>query len=360
MAVDGGAILVGVAEVNGRCEPTPVELAGLPERVEQVALSIPDPPIAVTCSAIPTLDDPTHGYLLIDVPASGQAPHMVDGVYRGRGDKTKVRLSDADVGRLHRQREQSSDSFERLLHEYVERDPVPPKERHRAHGFVVAVPTHPRPEMLLNARGSHDWTPTLGTVLQDGMHTPGTVLEQAGGYTPNLRDLHELARRAEGAAFDTGLDPARRPFPSYDESPHSSGILEFELTEEGAVRVMTTRLSDTVDARGPQVFIDVLPDLTRRVVGAAAAVSNLTGYAGQWYLGVAACGLAEARVFGGLVNAHLAVFGADQDTYDKTTFASTAELRTYPGAVTHRLVGRFLRTVGWEQAPHLQPLVTDR
>lgn len=80
-AIDGGALLVGLAERDdGPPELAPVELAGLAERVEQVARQIPDPPIPVTCTPIPASSAPGRGYLLIEIPAPGIAPHMVDGV----------------------------------------------------------------------------------------------------------------------------------------------------------------------------------------------------------------------------------------------------------------------------------------
>lgn len=53
-AVDGGALLVGVMEGgDGSLGLSPVQLDGLAERIEQVARMIPDPPLPVTCHAIP-------------------------------------------------------------------------------------------------------------------------------------------------------------------------------------------------------------------------------------------------------------------------------------------------------------------
>jgi predicted HTH transcriptional regulator len=67
-----------------------------------VARSIPDPPLNVITEVIETA--PGTGYLIVHIPASPAAPHMVEGRYFGRGDKTKHRLSDAEVLRLHAQR----------------------------------------------------------------------------------------------------------------------------------------------------------------------------------------------------------------------------------------------------------------
>src|SRR5262245_2317851 len=79
-ANDGGGYIVGVAEdkPTGTLLLAPVELAGLPERVEQVALSRCDPPLFVVCHPLPYPADPTRGVLLVEIPPSPQAPHMVD------------------------------------------------------------------------------------------------------------------------------------------------------------------------------------------------------------------------------------------------------------------------------------------
>lgn len=361
-AVDGGALLVGVREGEaGSLGLSPVELGGLAERIEQVARMIPDPPLPVTCRAIPASTSPGLGYLLIEVPATGTAPHMVDGVYMGRGDKTKIRLSDPEVLRLHQARANTQEQIAKLVDDYVARDPIPETERLQAHGFVVAAPVRPRREMLLDARPDGRWQPLLQNVLDRGAHASGTILEQEAAYDPSLRRVSTFARRADGAALTYNLSEARERVRWHDDRPPSEDVLELEVSEDGAVRVMTTRLGDELPSRGQVVFEDILPDLTRRTIGIAAMVTDLTGYAGSWVLGVAATGIAGKSAYGsGRVNlSTLGTFGADQTDYRAYTEASTVELQTMPGGVTARLVGRFLRSIGFENAPRVRPLLED-
>ncbi len=101
---------------------------------------------------------------------------MVDGAYMGRGDKTKVKLSDTEVRRLHQMRAQAEEEVARPVDHYVSRDPVPVEDRKQAHVFVVAVPLRPRPEMLLAARPNGQWQPLLHRLLDTGAHTAATVL----------------------------------------------------------------------------------------------------------------------------------------------------------------------------------------
>jgi hypothetical protein len=68
--------------------------------------------------------------LIVEVPPSPLAPHMVDGKYHGRGDTVKHVLSDAEVERMH---------AEELIDREIARDPF--KD---ALAVVSAEGGHPR------------------------------------------------------------------------------------------------------------------------------------------------------------------------------------------------------------------------
>jgi hypothetical protein len=70
-----------------------MDLAGLSERIEQVAANRADPPLHVCVQTIPTVSQPTKGYLLVIVPPTPSKIHMVDGRYWGRGERTRYALA---------------------------------------------------------------------------------------------------------------------------------------------------------------------------------------------------------------------------------------------------------------------------
>ena len=151
-AIDGGALLIGVDELKEqrtwRLEPQP--LHGLAERVKQIALQLVDPPLYVQSTEIPTGGDREQGYLLVEVPASAQAPHMVDNIYFGRGDKTRTRLSDAEVLRLHARRESVESVAHLPLDIELARDPQPVlKKRRGGRLYAVAQPLTARADLGL-------------------------------------------------------------------------------------------------------------------------------------------------------------------------------------------------------------------
>src|SRR5713226_2515992 len=99
LANDGGLLFIGIDEATGP-GLAPVPLAGLAERIEQVARTRVDEPLLLTFAQIESSSQAGHGYLVVRVPASPRAPHMANSRYWGRGDKTKHHLSNADVERL--------------------------------------------------------------------------------------------------------------------------------------------------------------------------------------------------------------------------------------------------------------------
>lgn len=87
LAVDGGSLYIGVDEKAPDGNPLrPQPLAGLRERVDQVAQSRVTPALFIESYEIPASGQPGHGYLEVVVPASADAPHQVEGTYYGRSD----------------------------------------------------------------------------------------------------------------------------------------------------------------------------------------------------------------------------------------------------------------------------------
>ena len=79
MTPDGGVVLYGLGEEEngGLTQPTPIELAGQAECIDQIAqASISEPPY-IEIVSLPTTGDPAIGYLAVVVPRSARAPHQV-------------------------------------------------------------------------------------------------------------------------------------------------------------------------------------------------------------------------------------------------------------------------------------------
>ena len=100
--------MIGVAEEGASPTVTPIDCSGLRERVEQVARDVPQPPVPVE-SHILGAETPGRGVLWIEIPASPQMLHEVDGTYYARDDTQTRPMRDAEVAdrmKLRRDRPQ--------------------------------------------------------------------------------------------------------------------------------------------------------------------------------------------------------------------------------------------------------------
>jgi len=360
LAINGGALIIGVVDVSERDpgDPStalnPVPLPGLPERVEQVALSRCDPPLFVRCISIPSQADPDVGYLTVQVPPSTVAPHMVDGRYWGRGDQTKRPLNDMEVVALHERRRIQDLDASGTLDAYVARDPFVEAgiEPELAHLFVVAIPRPGRSRMLLESgSGGPGWRRGLMSLIQKRANDEPRF---GSKWAPDFHYATNLSTRGDGwAASSHGLSAGRH----LDEGEREDNVLEIELTEDGGCRLFCSRASDVLEPGKPTVsqvlFDELIAGLVYRVVQLAGDIAEVSNYHGAWALGVAVTG-ARGRVAWLLAKNFMATaIPYSDDEYRSLIRASSQELQDEPGLVTDRLVGRMLRTLGTHGAPEL-------
>ena len=231
------------------------------------------------------------GYLVVTVPPSPQAPHMVDHAYWARGDKTKFRLSDAEVMRLHERRRSWERRAVETLDALVAADPVPEHDRRLAHLFLAALPVPGKSGMVLDLLGDTDWQRRLvdlvhrRAVAASGFHPDGPQ-----GFSPNLGQPQGLERRAGGWAVTTyGFGPGRSLLPDAAEDH----LLELELDEDGELRLFCGRASylSRHDSGDHLAFEVLMIGLLRQLLGVVTAISESAEYVGSWDLAVAVQGL---------------------------------------------------------------------
>lgn len=273
---------------------------------------------------------------------------MVDGTYFGRGDKTRIRLGDPEVQRLHAARAAGAAQIDRHLDAYIDRDPVPPMEARQAHYFAVLMPAAPRSEMLLDALAGRDLATGLVDLVRESDLGPLTPQ-----ISPGLRQAVQFGRRGDGAALTThSLSPTR----TVDlNERNGENVVEVEFTEDGGVRLLHTRLSFADQTGNQALFEDLVPGLSRQAIAIAAAVARATNYGGTWLCGVAATGIAGLPAYfkGGSSMLGEHAVPSDVPVYRRTTTASTFELQNEPWVVAERLCGRYTRMLGiseWKDA----------
>ncbi|GLW22938.1 ATP-binding protein [Microbispora triticiradicis] len=353
-AIDGGTLIIGVSEDKQNCvfSLAAQPLNGLAEKMEQIARSIPDPPLTILTEAIPSEADPTQGYLVVHIPASPAAPHMVEGKYYGRGDKTKIILSDAEVLRLHERRRSAERDALDLLQREIDRDPIPLERRQQAHLFLVAQPLAGRRDMLFELASGPDWNSKLATFIRHA-YTPevNDALQDVPDPSPSLDDASNGFRRGRGAARATRNLGEGRIFTPSEMYPEDA--FELQVHEDGGLRLFTSRFSDLDRDGGEQVIlISGAVSHTRRFLSLIRAAAEQAGYFGNWALALGATGLNGLRAYTPNTNNWLFTPQTryDEDDYREATTVTWAELNEAPRAATRRLAGPLLRALSTEDS----------
>lgn len=333
LSVDGGVLVVGISDAGGAAgEVLGVDLAGLETRIGQVATGRISPPLPVTLDAVPHPDQSGIGVLLVTVPASEGAPHMVDGQYWGRGSQGKRVLSDDEVRRLMGDRQSRAASFaQRLRGEPARLDP--PTLNPKARLYVLLEPAAEAREPLTDLlAGKH--------VLQ--VVTSAVRFNQ--GWGPSFASLSYAVPHPDGLAA-ASMPP--------DDSPGEDQAFFFALLDDdGAVHVSAPAArrygsaSDAPDAVSPG---QLLQTVHGAVVVAGHLAAEHTGYQGPWRAGVLVTklrGLLPSQAHSDLGFQRFSSYPAED--YEAVTTTTTLELVEHPPAVVERLTRRLLRGLGVE------------
>ncbi|MEZ0362638.1 helix-turn-helix domain-containing protein [Mycobacterium sp. pUA109] len=344
-AIDGGLVLIGVDE-GPPVAINPISLNGLAERVEQVGLMAVSEPVSVTTRLLRTANDPELGVLAVSVPASPRAPHMVDGRYYARGDKTNFRLSDQEVFRFHQRRVETRSDL--IADAEAVLEGAAPEQSLVA---VVAEPLSSTTDFLESLSAHPSWNDEVRALVLSA------VTNRQHGYSPSLASPLRPQRRPNGVALTTSGEPI---------GSGQQRTAEVTFNESGRIGLISERPTDTrsfanVNPRPPDVKV-VLDDLivgnVELVVRLTAQVGRKYSYYGGWQIAVVVNGL----------NGATSIKAVDQwgdpgptyteATYGRATEAMFNELDAEPDKVTARLVLRLLRSLGVHTHPnwqHLQP-----
>ena len=342
-AVDGGLLLIGIEDHNSYAgRVCGVELAGLADRVDQVARDRVRPSLVVRSQEIRDPDRPGWGCLLVHVPPSPQAPHMVDYVYYGRGDRANTRLADEQVRAIIEDRRRGHVDVVAELRRMADDDPIRGDDRQLGHLYLLAQPEIATEEIFLDLLARADAVQVLQEIIGQIRRDRGSATT---GFEPDTNWLSHWAPRAEGMAL-TSYSPE-------EGADHEQTLLEIVIREDGGIRLICGRGTFAVrpgfwpeDRPRMAIAVMLVLGLTNSMAALAGQLADQFGaYQGQWRLGVrmdrllGAVPLDSVRdgPFGGPGNSY------SRDEYEKVTLASTEELINNPHAVAQRLLAQLLR-----------------
>lgn len=337
MSADGGTLLYGIGEDenDGLTVPKPFQLAGARERVDQIVRTAISEPPAIEVHTIPTDEDPSIGYLVVNVPASPRAPHMVtvgkELRYYGRGATGNAPLSEGEVARLYERRQRWEVDREAMLGQAIESTPIPSHEDF-AYLHLVARPVVPDDDLYDRARGDQQAMQFLGGLISAASSGEAFLAP----YSPDLRGGHNQEWRADGLAASWGLGP------EWEQRHNPGRVLELEVGMDGSGRMFCGRAAERYNGR-LLIFEAPLAGSTAKFLAVMGGLYAAGGYLGPVDVGLAVTGLRGGESHHLRDNAWIDCTPYNRDRYRRTERFSAPQLATDPRAAARGLVLPLLR-----------------
>ena len=332
LAVHGGTLIIGVTDRDSRAgDVVGVELGKLADRVDQVARDKVRPPLDVRCTEIPDPDRLGYGCLLVHVPPSPRAPHMVDHVYYGRGDRANTKLPDEQVREIIRERTRHQSDVEEEVCGLAKRYLANAVGDRNGHLHVLVQPLYAPQEALADFLDAANTGAELMQLSRMVQHAIGPTR-----FSPDADTLTRTARRAEGIALTS--------LPYEGDKAREERLLDLVVREDGSVALLCgCGTTETDPGEHSLVFPEVIGGLVHLAVNMAGRLADEHSlYQGRWRAGTYLTRLAGARPWE-RQNMWSSGVPYTSDSYLQSTTATTEEMVADPWAVTSRLTHRLLR-----------------
>ena len=290
LTVDGGVLVIGVADKAtdaADVQGTTDDIEALKDRISSVAGQTRVQPNmhVVFGDPLPNPDGSGRYALLVAVPQSPAAPHMVDSKYWGRSAVGKRPLIDTEVAQLFAQRRLQRDDFEAKLRRICsDLDPVPIDERTLAHFSLLVRPEIPAGNGFIDQIENHSW---LTQALVGAMN----------GYNyhdahPNLLDLGRRYPHPDGTAREGTANPPHDPSDLCSVGFAEMGHMRLLVAADGAVCVASGRGSYPHSDGNTQIDLRYIAGVLHQIMSLAGFFGRgAITYEGIWAIGVHVTGL---------------------------------------------------------------------
>lgn len=353
LTVDGGVLVIGVrdkAKAVQDVEGTTDDIETLKDRISSIAGQTRVQPNMHVVFGEPLLNPDGSGRyaLLVAVPQSPAAPHMVDGQYWGRTAVGKRPLVDAEVAQLFAQRRLLEGDFEsRLQAISSDLDPVPLKERTLAHFSILVRPEIPAGYSFRDQIENRSWMTQTLIDARNGF-------DYQNSY-PSLIDLGRLYSHPDGPAREGTVNPDSDPSDPYSVRLGEAQHMRLLVGSDGAVSVAAARGSYPLQGGRVQIDLRYIAGVLHQVMSLAGVLGRgAIAYEGLWTVGV------HVTALRGKFGYSTSGFRSDQgqefgvDEYLRTEPASTADLAENPVPIIDRVLRDLARASGLSREAGLQ------
>lgn len=344
MTNDGGVIIYGIGQDQHKRLTilSPFPLANQPERISSIVRSSISEPPTVHIHPIPTVSDPTKGYIIVEIPPSPRAPHMVivgdKNRYYGRNSSGNHILTEGEVARLYARRQQLEVDRDALLETEIQRYPFAPYPT-LAYLYAFVRPVFQQSESLIQraCEEGRSIDETLW-ILAQSAEKPFIKAD----YSPKLAAPYQWVPTVDGYRGDS--------IPNKNNSINElRNFLRLEIDHNGNGHFFCGRAADTIQGNNGNIFI-FLPAL---VAGNVARFLFLFGtlYNKAEYNGMVDVGIAVNGLNGCLPDSQRLIFSYDISPYDQDEYRRTGrflahELSANTQAIAENLTMPLIRAIG--------------
>jgi hypothetical protein len=354
MTVDGGVIIYGVGEDKTKVSffEHPIDLQGVNDRISNTVVSnVRERPVFDV--QLLTLDsDPSKGFVIVEVPASPRAPHMVEvkGEYRfyGRVPGGNVLLTENEIAQLYERRRGMENQGKAIVDAAIAAAPIEAEPGRRGDLHVVFRPLLADGGIRRRAFEDDD-----GSGLAQEVINSHNSLQFRTPWDPKVADVLQGGQRA--ATLD-GVTLFNEPRSGSDGSPLHRYFSRLELLDDGLIRYFHAAIAADTPASGSQA-----PRYALRDPAASQIIARLAKMTGT---------ILERAQYQGLVDVYVAILGAKGaisaqwmmrgggvfptpegapmvsiDDYRNEVRVGVGDLVSEPLTVSARLLDRLLRTI---------------
>ena len=332
MANDGGVIIYGIGEDDNKRLSilSPISLAGQAERIDAIVRSSIAEPPQIHISTIPTGKDNSIGYMVVFIPPSERAPHMVivkgENRYYGRTATGNIPLSEGEVSRLYARREKIEVDRNKLLEEEIKSAPIEPNEDF-AYLYLFSRPVFSK-EGFFDAIQKDDksYQTTFNELI---IQACDEKFFNYHLFVPEFNPPSRWIQRVDSLLGQMGYDPSNPP----------ESTLNLQIDYDGVNHLFCGRAGEAIDHRKPVfIFADIVAGLTTRFIAFNSMLYKLAGYFGMIDLGIAITGLKGSIVYTNDWHIQISRTPYDQDIYKKSGQFSNFELIEDPKKIAKYLV----------------------
>jgi hypothetical protein len=321
MANDGGVIIYGIDEdEHGR--PTilnPIPLKNQAERITSIVRTgITEPPV-IKVSTIPTTANSSEGYLIVVVPASPRAPHMVvlrgHNRYYGRTATGNIPLVEAEIARLYERRQRWEVDREALIAQEIENAPMSPQPGF-AYLYLIAQPVILSSDILDRVVQEGQ---TIHGVLHDLVNFVARADLYPQDYAPDFNPPRRWIRRVEG--FIGRMDYAYR----LEDKMSPEDALTIQIDFNGTGHLFCGRAAQQMQEQF-LFFPALVAGITIRFVALLGELYDRANYIGSVDIGVSVTGMKGCVPYRATKGASL----YDRDEYTYTDRVSAIAFKNDP------------------------------